>query len=416
MQIKKLAQLTHAAYHDFLSKADGQLKSKILHSLADELNQKRQQILHANFLDMENALHSSMSVSFQDRLRLTSQIIDNMINSCTEIAALPDPIGRITDMKLQAEGFRIGRISCPIGVIGIIYEARPNVTVDAAALCIKSGNGVILRGGSSANHSNLALAKCIAAALEKNQVNPFLAAYIESKDRSVLDELLILDDLVHLIIPRGGESLIRYVVEKSRIPVLKHYKGVCHVFVHEKADLEKAAAIVLNAKTSRPGVCNALETLLVDQAIAEPFLKQIIPMLQEKQVEIRGCQITRQIVSENVREAKESDWPEEYLDLILAIKVVGGVSEAIAHINRYGSNHTDAIVTADIAAADQFVGQVESSSVMVNASTRLADGGVYGLGAEIGISTDRLHARGPMGLEELTSKKWLLIGDGHIRQ
>ena len=302
----------------------------------------------------------------------------------------------------------------PIGVIGIIYEARPNVTVEAAALCVKSGNAVILRGGTNAFNSNMALINILQDALKKNNVNPFLISAIQSTDRSAVDELLIQDKTVHLIIPRGGESLIRSVVEKSRIPVLKHYKGVCHVYVHGQADLKMATDIVLNAKIQRPAVCNSMETLLIDESLSERFLPALIKKLQEKGVEIRGCSKTRALAV-NVIPATDEDYFAEFLDLILAVKVVKDIDEAIEHITHYGSAHTDAIVTENIGAGNRFINRVDSASVMVNASTRLSDGGVYGLGAEIGISTDKLHARGPMGLEGLTTYKWIVLGEGHIR-
>jgi len=319
-------------------------------------------------------------------------------------------------MTVRPEGFRVGRMRSPIGVIGIIYEARPNVTVETAILCLKSGNAVILRGGSSAYHSNLALVKILQDALKQHGVPENLISYLDSTDRKAVDEMLVQDDLIHLIIPRGGESLIRSVVEKSKIPVLKHYKGVCHVYVDGKADLDMALRIAVNAKVQRPAVCNAMETLLVDVAVATEFLPSVLKNLQDAGVEIRGCDRTRAIYAKDVRPATEEDYYAEFLELILAVKVVSGIDEAIQFINTYGSSHTDAIVTQDVSRAQQFVAEVDSASVMVNASTRLSDGGVYGLGAEIGISTDRLHARGPMGLEELTTYKWVVLGEGQIRE
>jgi glutamate-5-semialdehyde dehydrogenase len=304
----------------------------------------------------------------------------------------------------------------PIGVIGIIYEARPNVTIEAATLCLKSGNAVILRGGSSAYHSNMALMKILKEALTANGVDEHLLSCLTSTERNAVDEMLQQDGLIHLIIPRGGEGLIRHVVEKSRIPVLKHYQGVCHTYVHAQADLNMAEKIAVNAKVQRPGVCNSMETLLVDAEIADTFLPHAIKALQGHGVEIRACDRTRAICGETLKAATEDDYYAEFLDLILAVKVVDSVDEAAAHINKYGSGHTDAIITKDISTANAFIKNVDSASVIVNATTRLADGGVYGLGAEIGISTDRLHARGPMGLEELTTYKWIVLGEGHIRE
>jgi glutamate-5-semialdehyde dehydrogenase len=324
-------------------------------------------------------------------------------------------VGRIYDMNVRPDGFRVGRMRVPIGVIGIIYEARPNVTVEAAALCIKSGNATVLRGGSSAIRSNMALTAIIKEALRAVDVSDALVSYIDSTDRAAVDEMLVQDDYIHLIIPRGGESLIRRVVEKSTIPVLKHYKGVCHTYINEKADLDMAIDIAVNGKTQRPAVCNATETLLIDRAVAESFLPKILNALEEKGVELRGCEKTATIYGDRVKPATEDDWYAEYLDLILAVKVVDDVDDAVAHINKYGSAHTDTIVTREIRAAEKFMKKVDSASIIVNATTRLSDGGVYGLGAEIGIATDRLHARGPMGLEELTTYKWIVQGDGHLR-
>lgn len=414
--VRELAQQTNRAYQVFLKNGSTRIKNEILSAMAKALRGNQAFIRSENAKDLEKGKKDGLSQAILDRLTLGDKTLSGMIQSCEEVAALPDPVGRIFDMTVRPQGFRVGRMKVPIGVIGIIYEARPNVTIEAAALCLKSGNGVILRGGSSAIHSNLALIRTIQNVLKEKGVDEHLISSIASTDHHAVDELVALDDLVHLIIPRGGESLIRSVTEKSKIPVLKHYKGVCHVYVHEQADLDMAETITVNAKVQRPAVCNAAETLLVDESVAQKFLPGIVPKLQSLGVEIRGCEKTRAIVPQNVKTAAEEDWTAEYLELILAVKVVNGIGEAVDHINRYGSNHTDAIVTKDIRIAEQFVREVDSSSVMVNASTRLADGGVYGLGAEIGISTDRLHARGPMGLEELTSAKWVVLGDGHIRE
>ena len=414
--VRELAQKTNLAYKSFLKTGTTRLKNDILAEIAAGLRADAAFILAANGQDVDRAMKDGSSAALVDRLSLNDKRIAAMAGACEEIIAIPDPVGRVDGMTVRPQGFRVGRMRAPIGVIGIIYEARPNVTIEAAALCLKAGNGTILRGGTGAIRSNLALAAVVRRALEKHGADPALVSYLESADRAAVNELLVQDEFVHLIIPRGGEGLIRNVIENSRIPVLKHYKGVCHVYVHERADQEMALAVTLNAKVQRPAVCNAAETLLVDAAVASEFLPKAVLALREKGVEIRGCDRTRAAVSEGVLPASEEDWIAEYLDLILAVKVVDGLDEAIRHINTYGSNHTDAIVTADIRAADRFVREVDSSSVMVNASTRLADGGAYGLGAEIGISTDRLHARGPMGLEELTTSKWVVLGDGQIRE
>ena len=383
-------------------------------STAAQLQKGQEYLLAENHEDLENGEKAGLSKALLDRLALNEKRVQGMIRACHEIAALPDPVGRVYDMVVRPEGLRVGRMRVPIGVIGIIYEARPNVTIEASTLCLKSGNAVILRGGSNAFFSNMALVAILKKALAENSVNENLISYIESTDRSAIDEMVVQDDLIHLIIPRGGEGLIRAVAEKSRIPVLKHFKGVCHVYVHKNANLAMALPITVNAKVQRPAVCNAIETLLVDKAIADDFMPAVLQELFAHGVEIRGCEKTRRY-SEQVKPAAENDWTEEYLDLVLAVKIVDDLDQAIDHINRYGSAHTDTIVTENIHAAEKFVKNVDSSSVLVNASTRLADGGIYGLGAEIGISTDKLHARGPMGLEELTTYKWIVYGEGHLR-
>jgi len=413
--IKDAALKTNLAYREFLKKGSTKLKNKILKTIGSLIYENSQFIIDENSKDLENAEKAGLSKAFLDRLALNDKRLEGMRKACEEIAALPDPIGKVYDMVVRPQGFRVGKMRVPIGVIGIIYEARPNVTIEAAALCLKSGNGVILRGGTNAYNSNMALAKILKQALNKHKVNEALVSYIESRDREAVDEMVVQDDFIHLIIPRGGEGLIRSVVEKSKIPVLKHYKGVCHIYVHSKADLEMALKIVLNAKVQRPAVCNSMETLLVDKEIASSFLPMVLKELQKQGVEIRGCEKTISLYSENVKLASDEDYYAEFLDLILAVRVVDNVDEAIEHINHYGSGHTDAIITDDIKTADGFINNVDSASVTVNASTRLSDGGVYGLGAEIGISTDRLHARGPMGLEELTTYKWIVLGEGHIR-
>jgi glutamate-5-semialdehyde dehydrogenase len=416
LSVRGQAQKTNLAYQSFLKSGSTRLKNDILQGIAGLLKKNAAAVLDANRRDTDQAKKDGLSPALIDRLTLDEKRIASIVRACGEIAAFPDPVGRIDGMTVRPQGFRVGRMRAPIGVIGIIYEARPNVTIEAAALCLKAGNGTVLRGGTGAYHSNLALVRIVQNALSEKGADANLVSYLESTDRNAVNELLVQDAFVHLIIPRGGEGLIRNVVEHSRIPVLKHYKGVCHVYVHELADQDMALAVAVNAKVQRPAVCNAAETLLVDAAIAREFLPKALHALQDRGVEIRGCERTRAIHPENVLPAAEEDWFAEYLELILAVKVVDGIDDAIRHINTYGSNHTDAIVTKDIRAADRFVREVDSSSVMVNASTRLSDGGVYGLGAEIGISTDRLHARGPMGLEELTTYKWVVLGDGQVRE
>jgi glutamate-5-semialdehyde dehydrogenase len=337
-----------------------------------------------------------------------------MAKGLKDIAALPDPVGEVTGMWKRPNGLQVGRIRIPLGVIGFIYESRPNVTVDAAGLCLKAGNAIILRGGSEALNSNLALAAIIDQALDDTGIPPAAVQVVPTTDRQAVKELLSLEELVDLIIPRGGEDLIRFVAENSRIPVLKHYKGVCHVFIDQTADFEMALGICLNSKVQRPGVCNSLETLLVHQDVADDFLPQAGKALEEAGVELRCCPKSLKRLPGRTG-AVESDWPEEYLDLILAVKIVAGLDEAMEHIAKYGSQHTEAIVTSDYNRARRFLAEVDSSVVLVNASTRFNDGGELGLGAEIGISTSKLHAFGPMGLTELTTTKFIVFGEGQIR-
>lgn len=414
--VRELAKKTHLAYQSFLKNGSTEKKNAILNSIAKEIEMARDELKNCNQKDLYIGREKNLSDAFLDRLALNDSRIDAMIKACMDLIALPDPVGEIYETSIRPEGFRVSRMRVPIGVIGIIYEARPNVTIEAATLCMKSGNAVILRGGSNAYHSNLALVKVIQKALKANDVDEHLISYLDSTERSAVDEMLQQDDYIHLIIPRGGESLIRSVVEKSRIPVLKHYKGVCHVYVHEKADQEMAKKIILNAKVQRPATCNSAETLLVDESIAKEFLAGALPLLQTAGVEIRGCEKTKKLYDKNIILASEDDFYAEFLDLLLAVKVVNNIDEAIAHIHTYGSAHTDAIISQDTHATEYFIQNTDTASVIVNASTRLADGSVYGLGAEIGISTDRLHARGPMGLKELCTYKWLVQGDGHIRE
>jgi len=379
-----------------LAKLDTAAKNKLLLAMADGLEKNATAIKVGNAKDLAAGKQAGLSAAMLDRLTLTDKRIADMANGIREVVALPDPVGATISEWTRPNGIRIQKKRVPIGVILIIYESRPNVTADAACLCFKTGNAVILRGGSEAIHSNLA----IAAAMNVPGLPADSITVVPTTDRAAIDELLKLDELINLCIPRGGEGLIRAVVEKSRIPVIKHYKGVCHVFVDRDADLDMAEKIVINAKCQRPGVCNAIETLLVDEKIAPAFLPRIEKALTDRGVEIR----------------REANWTTEYLDLIIALRVVKDVAAAIDHITRYGSAHSDAIVTKNQATADKFLHEVDSASVFWNASTRLADGGQYGFGAEIGISTDKLHARGPMGLEELTSYKFVVTGEGQLRE
>ena len=390
------------------------VKDRALLKMAVALDAQRDKLRAENDKDLASGQAQGLSAAMLDRLSLTDKAIDSMIAGLKEVAALPDPVGEITEMHRRPNGMRVGRMRIPLGVIGMIYESRPNVTVDAAALCLKAGNAILLRGGSEAIHSNLALAQLMQEVLTGEGIPAAAVQVIPTTDREAVTAMLKLEEHIDLIIPRGGEGLIRFVAENSRIPVLKHYKGVCHIFVDESADLTMAGDIVINAKAQRPGVCNALETLLVHRAIAPRALPVLGERLKEAQVELRGCPETCALLPYAVP-ATEADWPAEYLDLILAVRVVDDLDAALDHIARYGSLHTESIITASYANAQRFLREVDSSSVMVNASTRFSDGGQFGLGAEIGISTTKLHAYGPMGLKELTTKKFIVYGDGQIR-
>jgi len=389
-------------------------KNAILSTMADALDQQRDLIKEANAQDLAQAKTSGLSAAMTDRLMLTDARIDGMIKGIRDVALLPDPVGRKIWKRTRPNGLLIEKKRVPLGVVAIIFESRPNVTSDAAVLCIKTSNAVILRGGKEAIHSNLAIAR----ALQEGGVSAGLPKHalqiIETTDREAVRELVQLNDRVDVVIPRGGESLIRAVVENARVPVLKHYKGVCHVFVDATADLKKAIAIVENAKCQRPGVCNAMETLLVHQNVAPAFLPMLGELASRRKVELRGCKATRAILPD-CKAATQDDWGTEYLDLILSVRVVKNLKAAIDHINTFGSHHSDAIVTADPRSAKKFLKEVDSAAVYVNASTRFTDGGEFGMGAEMGISTDKLHARGPMGLEELTSYKYFVTGNGQIR-
>jgi len=394
--------------------ADTKQKDTALRLMAELLDSRRKEIVLENTKDLDQARKANLSTAMIDRLTITEAVIDGMIQALQEVAALPDPVGQVTSMWKRPNGLMVGRMRIPLGVIGFIYESRPNVTVDAASLCLKSGNAVILKGGSEALNSNLMLASILEQALQNSGLPSKAVQVVPSTDREAVKFLLQMDDSIDLVIPRGGEGLIRFVAENSRIPVLRHYKGVCHVYVDESADLGMAQEICFNAKVQRPGVCNAMETLLVHQAISRQFLPPMYERFKNAGVELRGCEKTLEILKDIVP-ATDQDWHEEYLDLILAVKIVSNMEEAIDHIDRYGSNHTEAIITSDYQRAQRFLAETDSSVVLVNASTRFNDGGQLGLGAEIGINTSKLHAFGPMGLEELTTTKFIVFGNGQVR-
>lgn len=397
-----------------LAAAPTSLKNNALLAIASELENARTRILRENGRDLQAARDKNLQAAMLDRLELTDGSITAMIEGVAQVAALSDPVGEITGMNYRPSGIQVGKMRVPLGVVGIIYESRPNVTVDAASLCLKSGNATILRGGSEAFNSNQAIAGCISRGLESAGLPNEAVQVLETTDRQAVSELVTMTGYVDVIVPRGGKGLIERISREARVPVIKHLDGNCHVYIDDAADLDKAFNIALNAKTHRYGVCNAMETLLVADAVAAKFLPRLAESLEKAGVEIRGCEKTGQII--HCKQATEQDWREEYLAPILAIKVVAGVDSAIEHINHYSSQHTDAIVTENYSRGRRFITEVDSSSVLINASTRFADGFEYGLGAEIGISTDKIHARGPVGLEGLTSQKWLVLGDGHIRQ
>jgi glutamate-5-semialdehyde dehydrogenase len=389
-------------------------KNDMLRRMADALEAATPDLVEANEKDLARARDKGLSAAMIDRLVLNEERITGMADGLREVADLPDPVGEITGMRRRPNGIQVGRMRIPLGVIGIIYESRPNVTADAAGLCLKSGNVVVLRGGSEAINSNVAIGEVLKKELLAMGLPAGALQVVTTTDRSAVTELLKLEEYIDLIIPRGGESLIRFVSENSRIPVIKHYKGVCHTFVDASADYDMAERICVNAKVQRPGVCNAMETLLIHKDIAETFVPRIVATLKGKGVELRGCSVTREFAPE-VIPATEEDWGAEYLDLILAVKVVEDLDEAIDHIRRYCSLHTEVIVTNDYHNSQRFVREVNSSVVMVNASSRFSDGNQFGLGAEIGISTTKLHSFGPMGLEDLTTRKFVVLGEGQIR-
>jgi glutamate-5-semialdehyde dehydrogenase len=390
-------------------------KNQALQLMADRLETQSAFLIDENQNDLNAAKKTGITGAVLDRIALTSSRVQLMAKGLREIAALPDPVREIVKMWRRPNGLQVGKMRIPLGVIGIIYEARPTVTADAAALCLKSGNAVILRGGSEAHHSNQAIGKVLQAACAETTVPQHAIQVVQSTDRALVHELLQLESYIDLIIPRGGEELIRAVVANSKVPVIKHYKGVCHVYVDVDAELEMAERICLNAKVQRPSVCNAMETLLVHEAVAPKFLPPLIAKYQAAGVEIRGCAKTCALVP-GIKRAKEEDWTTEYLDLILSVRVVKDLDQAIAHIEQYGSEHTESIITTDYRRSREFIDRVNSSAVMVNASTRFNDGGELGLGAEIGISTSKIHAFGPMGLEELTTTKFIVFGNGQIRE
>jgi glutamate-5-semialdehyde dehydrogenase len=390
------------------------VKNELLQRMARALVDHSEELIEANENDLAAARTEGLAPAMIDRLTLDAQRIRGMADGLREVADLPDPVGEITGMWRRPNDLQIGRMRIPLGVIGIVYESRPNVTADAAGLCLKSGNAVILRGGKEAIHSNLAIGRILKNELERMRLPGAGLQVIETTDRLAVLELLKLEELIDLIIPRGGEGLIRFVSENSRIPVIKHYKGVCHTFIDASAEYEQAERICINAKVQRPGVCNAMETLLVHQDIAETFIPRIASAMRAEGVELRGCETTREFADE-VLPATEEDWSAEYLDLTLSVRVVENLDEAIEHIRRYGSLHTEVIVTRDYENSQRFLREVNSSVVMVNASSRFSDGNQLGLGAEIGISTTKLHSFGPMGLEDLTTRKFIVLGNGQIR-
>jgi glutamate-5-semialdehyde dehydrogenase len=389
-------------------------KDKVLLDMAEALTRQSRTLIAENAKDLEKAMQTGLSEAMIDRLTLKESTIEGIAKGLREVAALPDPVGKVTSMWRRPNRLLVGRMRIPLGVIGIIYESRPNVTVDAAALCLKSGNAVILRGGSEAIHSNIAIANVLQSVLRKGAIPADAIQVIPMTEREAVHEMLQCEEYIDLIIPRGGEDLIRAVVNESKIPVIKHYKGVCHLFVDLSADFDMAITICMNAKTQRPGVCNAMETLLVHQGIAARFLPMVARPLQNAGVILKGCGNTQKILP-GIEKADEDDWYREYLDLILSVRIVNDIHEAIAHIEKYGSLHTESIITNDYQNAQRFLHEVNSSTVLVNASTRFSDGFELGLGAEIGISTTKLHAFGPMGLEELTTTKFIIYGNGQVR-
>ena len=397
-----------------IAKATTAQKNAALLNIADSINQNREALLDANQQDMAAGKQKGLEAALLDRLELTDARVNGMLGGIKQVAKLDDPVGEINDLKYRPSGIQVGRMRVPLGVIGIIYESRPNVTCEAASLCLKSGNATILRGGSEAIHSNRALANCISSGLDAAGMSEHIVQVIEMTDRAVVGELIASPEYVDVIIPRGGKGLIERITREAKVPVIKHLDGNCHLYIDDSAELDKSITVAVNAKTQRYGTCCTLESLLVANSIAGTVLPRLCERYADHDVELRGCQKTQHLIA-GVKAATEEDWETEYLAPILSIKIVEGITEAINHINKYSSQHTESIMTEDHEHAQRFLREVDSSSVMVNASTRFADGFEYGLGAEIGISTDKLHARGPVGLEGLTSQKFIVLGDGHIR-
>lgn len=413
-QIRSIAQAARQASHAIVA-APTAARSKALRAIAATMNARREALIAANAKDLARAAAAGLDQPLIDRLVIDGPAIDRMIEGVLQVDALPDPVGQITDLRFLPSGIQVGRMRVPLGVIGIIYESRPNVTVDAAALCLKSGNACILRGGSESIDSNLAIAGCIEAGLKDAGLPDTVVQLIRTTDRAAVGALLKQDSFVDVIIPRGGKSLIERIMRESTIPVIKHLDGICHVYIDAAADAAMAVAVAFNSKTEKYAVCNAIETLLVHRTRAAELLPKLAAKFTAAGVELRGCEISRQLVP-SMRVATEDDWYAEYLGPVLAVRVVENLDAAITHINRYGSQHTDCIVTNDLAASRRFMTEVDAASVMVNVSTQFADGFEYGLGAEIGISTNKLHARGPVGLEGLTTQKFVVHGQGHVRK
>lgn len=397
-----------------MAAADTNMKNSALLAIRVALDASRQQLIEANRKDLERGRANGLEAALLDRLELKPSTIDSMLEGLGQVAGLTDPIGAITDLSYRPSGIQVGKMRVPLGVVGIIYESRPNVTVEAASLCIKSGNATVLRGGSEAIHSNQAIADCIRQGLAAAGLPDTAVQVVETTDRAAVGEMITMPQYIDVIVPRGGKGLIERISSDARVPVIKHLDGICHVYIDHKADLDKAFRVALNAKTQRYGTCNTMETLLVADSVAAKILPRLAEAYQQKGVELRGCDKTRAILS-GINTATEEDWRTEYLAPILSIRIVDDIDMAIDHINTYSSQHTDAIITEDYSLARRFLREVDSSSVMVNASTRFADGFEYGLGAEVGISTDKIHARGPVGLEGLTSQKFVVLGDGHVR-
>jgi glutamate-5-semialdehyde dehydrogenase len=413
LQMQELGQQARAASR-VMAAADTKVKNAALLAAMDAIDSTRSDLVAANAIDLKAGEEKGLEPAMLDRLELTDIRIESMIEGLRQVATLSDPIGEITDMRYMPSGIQVGRMRVPLGVIGIIYESRPNVTVEAASLCLKSGNATILRGGSEAFHSNQAIAKCIRQGLETAGLPATAVQVVGTTDRAAVGEMITMPEYVDVIVPRGGKGLIERISKDAKVAVIKHLDGICHVYIDDGADITKAVNIALNSKTNRYAVCNAMETLLVAESMAANVLPQLAELYNEHSVELRGCERTCKILP-GVTKASDDDWYAEYLGPVLSIKVVQDIDEAIEHITKYGSQHTDTIVTEDYARGRRFLREVDSSSVMVNASTRFADGFEFGLGAEIGISTDKIHARGPVGLEGLTSQKYVVLGDGHLR-